>query len=198
NGTVKNCTLSNIVIKQTRTGINMISAYSAKHDGVTIENIRFSNFIMDTVVPINLLLGEAAQPPADIRDISFSHIRATGRQGCYIGGNDGHPVSAVSLHEVELCMTGGEVDPDFADKTPLPVGTNDVPAGIFLRHVDDVRVSNLRIRWDEVTGNWQHAVVIEDSSDIVVSGLDATAPPTAPDAETVHQTCVTDMQIRTE
>ncbi|MFO7948709.1 MAG: glycosyl hydrolase family 28 protein [Armatimonadota bacterium] len=198
NGTVMNCTLSNIVIKETRTGINMISAYSAKHDGVTIENIRFSNMIMDTIVPINVLLGETARPPADIRDISFSHIRATGHEGAYIGGNEEHPVSGLRLHDVELRMTGGEVDADFSERTPRPVGTNRVPAGIFLRHVDDVRMSGLRIRWDEIAGGWQHAVVVEDSSNLSIAGLEASVPPTAPDGEIVHQTGVTDMQIHTE
>lgn len=194
-GIVRNCSFSNIIVKETRTGINMIAAYSDKSaHGVTIENIHFANFTMDTVVPLNVLLGQYAKQPAAIRNISFSHFRALGQEGCYIGGNEGHHISDIRLHEVELQMTGGDVDPDFADRIAQPTGGNRVPAGIFMRHIDRLRVSGLRIVWHKVTGAWQNAVVIEKSDDVIVSWLEATPPPTEAAGEMLHCVEVNDLK----
>lgn len=178
-GIVRDCAISNIVVKETRTGINFICAYSdvAAH-GVTIENIRFSNIVMDTVVPLNVLLGQSAKPPAAIRDVSFSHLRAIGRQGSYIGGHPGHPLADIHLHEVDLRLTGGEdVAPDFAQRTPMPWGENRIAAGLLVRHVEGLRISGLRVDWRDIRGPWQEALIIEDSPGAVLEGVVAPAPP---------------------
>ncbi len=178
-GIVRDCTISNLVIKETRTGINVISAYSAKWAGVCIENVRFSNITMDTVVPLNILLGQYARPPAKVTDLSFSHVRAIGRQGCYIGGNEGHPIRGIHLHEVDLIMTGNDVDPDFAAKSPSPTGSNGVPAAMWVRHTDELRLSGLRVIWRDAGGAWKAGIVVEHSSVIAPGGLDILPPPGA-------------------
>ena len=195
-GVVRDCTFANIIIHETRSGLNLICAYSPKSaHGVTIENVHFSHCLMDTISPLNVLLGESARPPAAIRDVSFSHCRMVGRQGCYLGGNAGHRLANLSLHEVELRLTGGEVDPQFAAKTPLPYGANGVPAGLWVRQVEGLRVSGLRVVWENVSGPWRHAVVIEDSSDVVLAGLEAPPPPTATAGEALHCTAVDNLTV---
>lgn len=176
-GKVRHCTISNLIIKDTRTGINIISAYSAKWAGVTIENVRFSNISMDTVVPLNILLGQHARPPAAIRDLSFSHIRAVGRQGGYIGGNGGQHIRGIHLHEVDLVMTGNDVDQGFAEKTPSPTGSNGVPAALWVRHVDGLRLSGLRVEWQEAGDAWQAGVVVEHGDGVALSAVEAPPPP---------------------
>jgi polygalacturonase len=185
-GVVRDCTISNIVIKETRTGINVISAWSERLHGVAIENVRFANISMDVIVPLNVLLGQHARPPAQIRDLSFAHIRAIGRQGCYLGGNPGQPIADIHLHDVELVLTGDEVDPDFAHKIPGAAGTNGVPAALWARYIEGLRVSGLRVAWREISGAWQHGVVIENSSAVGLAGLEVTPPPTAPEGEALH------------
>ena len=176
-GTVRNCTISNLVIKDTRTGINIISAYSSKWAGVSIENVRFSNISMDTVVPLNILLGEHARPPAAIRDLCFSHIRAVGWQGSYIGGNEAQPISGIHLHEVDLVMTGNDVDQGFAEKTPSPTGSNGVPAALWVRYVDGLRLSGVRVEWQEAGDAWLAGIVLEGGVDVTLSTVDVPPPP---------------------
>jgi len=50
------CTVSNMVVTGSRTGINMVCRYSDfSPRGVQIEGIRFANFLMDTVLPIQVI-----------------------------------------------------------------------------------------------------------------------------------------------
>ncbi|MEN6643236.1 MAG: glycosyl hydrolase family 28 protein [Armatimonadia bacterium] len=183
-GVVRNCTLSNIIVKESRTGLSIVSAYSERTaHGVTIENLHLSNFLIDAVMPWNMLLGEHAKRPAQIRNLSFSHFRALAREGSYIGGNPGHPVQDIHLHDIDLRLTGGEVNPNLADLRATPCGTNGVPAGLLARHVQGLRIEGLRVSWEAVTGPWQHGLVIEECEQARLSGLDVTSPPTAPDAE---------------
>jgi len=132
---------------------------------------------MDTVVPLNVLLGEHARPPAQIRNLSFSHIRAIGRQGSYIGGNEGQHISGIHLHEVDLVMTGNDVDQGFAEKTPSPTGSNGVPAALWVRHVDGLRLSGLRVEWQEAGDAWQAGVVVEHGDGVALSAVEAPPPP---------------------
>jgi hypothetical protein len=194
NGIVRDCCFSNIIITGTRTGLNFISAYSDRlKPGVTIEDVHFVNCQIDAVFPLNMLLGQSAQPPAGIRNVSLSHCRLRGEQGCYLGGNPGHRLANIRLHEVELRMSGSEVDPAFAEKTPMPYGGQGVPAGLWARHVDGLRLAGVRVVWDHVSGPWQHAVVIEDSSDVNLAGLEAPPPPVATAGEAVHCVRVEDL-----
>ncbi|MGD9498149.1 MAG: glycoside hydrolase family 28 protein [Armatimonadota bacterium] len=178
-GVVRDCRLSNLIIRDTRTGICMVSAYSARAaHGVRIESIHFSDITMDVILPLNVVIGQHARAPAAIRHVSFSHLWASAQQGAYIGGNPGLRLQDIRLHEVQLRLSGADVDPEFAAKTPMPSGRLGVPAGLFVREVDGLRINGLQVAWDEVSGSWQHAAVIERCDDVVVAALDAEAPPT--------------------
>jgi polygalacturonase len=195
NGLVRQCSFSNIVVPEARTGISIVSAYSDRSKpGVTIEDVHFSDFTMNTVVPWNVLLGQHAEPPATIRNVSCSHFRVRARQGAYLGGNPGNRLADLRLHEVELRLSGCEVDPQFAAKTPLPYGSMGVPAGLWVRQVEGLRVSGLRVAWEDVAGPWQHTVVIEDSAAVTLSGLEAPPPPTSGAGDALHlvRTATTD------
>lgn len=198
-GIVRDCLLSNLIIKESRTGINLICAYSERSaHGTTIENLHFENVLMDTVNLVKLALGGPAKLPAAIHNVSFSHLRGLGREGMYFTGNPGLPLSGVRLKDVHLRLTGSAVDAEYAHKTPPVHGGGGVPAGLFVRHAEHLRVSGLEVEWEEVGGGWQHAVMIEDSEDVVIADLEATAPPTAPDNEVVHCTRVKGLRMRRE
>ena len=51
-GTIRNCTGSNIIIRDTRTGIQINSRYNRKEEGVMIENILFRDLLMDVKRPL--------------------------------------------------------------------------------------------------------------------------------------------------
>ena len=122
-GEIRDCTLSNLVIRESRTGINIVSAYSERSaHGAIIENISLANIIMDVVMPMNIILGAHAKPPAALRRIALSQITATTRQGGYIGGNPGLRAEEISLSDVQLRLIGDDVDPSFDGSPPRPTG----------------------------------------------------------------------------
>lgn len=188
-GVVRDCLLSNIVVKECRTGISVVACYSERSaHGARLENLHFANFVMDTVMPINLLLGPHARPPAAIQRVGFSHFRALGRQGCFCGGNPGHPVRDLALHDIDLRLTGGDVNPSFRASDARPAGgTRGVPSGLLLSHVDGLHVDGLRVAWDEVTGEWQHALAIEHSTGVRLERVVASSPPMAPERPAIAQ-----------
>jgi len=192
-GVVRDCSLSNIVVKESRTGISVVACYSDRSaHGARLENLHFANFTMDTVMPINLLLGPHAKPPAAIRDVSFSHFNLVARQGCFFGGNPGHRVRDLQLHEVDLRLTGGDLNPQFRAADAHPGGgTRGVPSGLLVSEVDGLRIDGLRVRWEEVSGDWQHAVAIARSARVDLAGVVATPPPPAPQREAV---CLEDLE----
>lgn len=179
-GEIRDCILSNLVIRDSRTGINMVGAYSerAAH-GAVIENIRFVNIIMDVVMPLNIILGVHAKPPAALRHVSLAQIRAVAEQGGYIGGNPGHRLEDIRLHEVQLELTGEGVDGQFDGARPRPTGALGVPTGLFIREVDRLRVTGLEVRAREATDGPRSALEICDCADVTLSDVDTT-PAQAP------------------
>lgn len=181
-GMVRDCTLNNLVIRESRTGINVVSWYSefCAH-GTRIENVAFSNLLLDTICPLHLILGHGAGPPAAIRDLRFSQVRAVGRQGCYLGGNPGQPVTGLSLSDVELVMTGGDVEAAWAEGVPEPYFINGrspgLPYALFGRYLEDARLRDVRVRWQEVEGPWRGAIEIEKSAGVERRDVEEPPPP---------------------
>ncbi|MHB8997447.1 MAG: glycoside hydrolase family 28 protein [Armatimonadota bacterium] len=178
-GIVRDCTFSNIIIKESRTGLSVVSAYS-EHcaHGAILQNIHLSNFVCDTVMPLNMLLGPHARPPAAIHNLSLSHFHILARQGSYIGGNPGHPITAIRLHEIDLRLTGGDLDPEFTAAKARPGGgTKGIPSALLISHAENIRISGLRVRWEDVTGPWQQALVTENCEQISLNDVDAPPPP---------------------
>ncbi len=181
-GVVRDCVLSNIVVRESRTGLSVVSCYSQRQaHGAQLLNLHFQGFVMDTLMPINLLLGPHAKPPGRIHNLSFSHFHLLARQGCYFGGNPGHRVTGLRLHEIDLRLTAGEVHPEFtADQARPGGGARGVPSGMFISEVDGFEVDGLRIHWEDVSRGWQHALDFEHSANVKLVGLEADPPPHAP------------------
>lgn len=187
-GLVRDCRFSNIIVKESRTGISIVSAYSDRcAHGTILENLHLSHFTMDTIMPLNMLLGPHACPPGAIRNISLAHFNMLARQGSYLGGNPGHPITDITMHELDLRLTGGELDPAFRAENARPGGgTKGVPAGLLISHVDGLRVRGLRVRWEDATGDWQHAIMVQNSQHLTLAEVEAAPPPMAPEREAVH------------
>lgn len=49
-------------------------------------------------------------------------------------------------------------------------------SGVY--NVRESGAAGLRVRWRDVAGAWRHAIEVEDSDDVALTGLDADAPPT--------------------
>ncbi len=181
-GEIRDCTLTNIVIRESRNGISFNSAYSHRcAHGTRIENVHFANLVMDVIMPMNMVLGVHARRPATIRNVSLSHLHVRARQGFHICGNLDHPIGDIRFHDVRLELSGGDVDPSFTGDAPRTAGKMGVPAALFARHVRGLRIAGMTVDWREVEGAWRSALILRNGDDIRLAQIEAVAPP-GPDA----------------
>ncbi len=176
---IRNCTFSNLVMVNTRTGINMLVPrnpdYGIEH-GPTIENISFDNIVMDTRLAVFLNIADDARCPGAIRNISISNVEATTERGCYIGGSHDIPIEGVRISNMNLKVRG-PMDDVFAEQVPYPYAVfgrfdvKGIPHALFCRDVRDVRLHNIRVDWTGAQGSWCSALRCEDAEDVDVDGL---------------------------
>ena len=87
NGLIRNCTVSNIIIQNTRTGIQVNSRYSPESEGATIENILFSDILMDVKRPVAVcsdVRGSHDVPVKPIRNVVFRNLNGTARWSTFV------------------------------------------------------------------------------------------------------------------
>jgi len=188
-GVVQDCLFSNIVVRESRTGINIVSRYGEFFArGAQIERIRFSNFRLDTIMPIHLFVGPGAEPPVGIRDIDFHGFRVNASAGFHAGGEPACPVERIRFSDWDLLVSGGTDNTDFVEAVPQPFllyGANGVnnspalPAAIFVRHAREIALQDVRVRWSgELGAVWQHAVQLDQVDGVHLRDLQAPSPRT--------------------
>ena len=60
---------------------------------------------------------------------------------------------------------------------PLPIvwkGKRVIP--VYCGYAEDVSYDGLTIRWKDIDGPWKHAVILEKTKNIRITGLDAESP----------------------
>ena len=195
-GVIRDCTLSNIVIRESRNGISLNSAYSHRGaHGTCIENVHFSNIVMDVIMPMNMVLGVHAKPPGAIRNISLSHLNVSARQGFHVCGNPGHLIEDIRFHDLRVELSGDQVEGDFTGDEPKTAGKMGVPAALFARHVSGLRITGMQVHWGEVAGEWRNALILRDGNDVVLSQLEADAPPVPGAGEALDCAEVTNLTV---
>jgi hypothetical protein len=211
-GPIRNCAFSNIVMRNTRTGINVLvprhveDGLDIRH-GPAVENISFSNLTMETVIPFFLWTGDDAARPGGVRGISFSDVRATASRGSFFGGSRSLPVENVSMRGVELTLRG-EMDDEFARGVPDPyrvwgyltkAGPNSkrgIPHALYFRDAREVSLRDVRVRWGEVSGPWRSALRCERVEGLDAAGCSLGAAPGPAKAPAVHLTDVRGAALR--
>ena len=186
-GPIRNCAFSNLVFFNTRTGLNMLVPRNTDCQilhGPPIENLVFSNIVMDTRIALYLWIGDDASAPGGIRNVTISGVRATTERACYVGGSRTVPIENLRLSDFDLTVRG-RTDAEFADAVPYPYPVFDwwnkrgIPDGLYCRNVHGLDLSGVRVHWGEVAGPWQSALRCEQVEDLTVNGLTARHGPGA-------------------
>lgn len=179
-GPIRNCTFSNIVVLNSRTGINMLSPYHPEYGirhGTQIENILFSNMVMDVKKAFYLWTGDKAKRPACLRNIHFDNIIATSGRANHIGGSPSVPIENVTFSRIRLSMVGDMKD-DFKGKAPYPYAVfgywrkSGLPWAFFVRHAKNVSFTDVEIGWAGATGKWRGALKAEKVAGLRKNRLD--------------------------
>jgi len=163
-------------------GLNMVDGSIV--DGVLVSNIRMEN----VRTPIAIRLGTRTPampgaPPIQMRRVILSGIDAVGQTLTNsITGVPGHPVQDITIENVRL--TSVEQGPEaWADNVvkeipnsyPQSTIFGRLPAyGFYVRHVNRLRLRGLELVAE--SGDARPAIVCDDVDDLVLEGLEASAP----------------------
>lgn len=163
----------------THTGLSGITVQCV--DGGTIENISFSNIVMEGIItPIFVVLNHRHGNGGVIRQLQFSNItaKADGIIPCLISGVPDARIEGITLRDIIVEHEGGEE----AMKERLPENLKGYPenrmygrrnpaGGLYIRHADNVLVENFQVR--QRSTDYRPAVVLDDVADFRLRGLKA-------------------------
>ncbi len=180
-GIVRNCVISNIVIDEARTGINIVCNYMGLFPhGVRIENISISNVVMNVVMPANIDCGEGTDAPAGLHDIILSDFRVTADAGFFIGGSPDLPATGIRLRNWDMTLRGGADNDEFIRTgvpLPYPVGGNigvgdrpALPCAVFAAYADDLIIENMILRWGELRKAWCYGLSFRHVKGLKIEG----------------------------
>jgi hypothetical protein len=161
-------------------GINIEMVDGGNIDGIVVSDIRMLN----TRTPIFVRLGQrTAGLQSSLRNVRIEAVEATG--ALVTSSITGIPELRVSDVTISNCrIRTSEAGKSAWGKSPVP----EVPAqypesrmfgrlpayGMYIRHADRIRMHNLDLIADKA--DERPAIVCDDVSDLVVSGLEATSP----------------------
>jgi polygalacturonase len=161
NGIIRNCVVSNCNIKDTRTGICIISRYSKGSIGVEISNISFNNIMFETVRPIFIgsdVRGPQQETAKTISNISFQQLRGCGSRSSLIVGNVDSNINNISLNDINFDYHGGEDIEDFPEAVYGEFGTRAAPAAFYVKNANQVNFDKFKINWLTNNSKWTHCI----------------------------------------
>ena len=161
-GIIRNCTFSNIVVNNTRTGVCLLNTYK-KRDGVAIENLKFSNMVINCQNPIAIYTDNTAWGTENgnsyIRGISFSNCSFKGNRTNLIGGDLNINISDITFSDCEFTTEGGDYIVDTQQYTSLTEwGVKAIPYAFVIANAKNVRFNNCQFRWQNITKQWKKAI----------------------------------------
>ena len=145
-------------------GVTLCSKYSAEK-GTLLEKMQFENLRIDADLPVAILtnawgkdMGPAFQ---QIRDISFYHIRGSGRSSIRVIGYDEGDIQDIRFSDVEFdWLEGGRPD---SGATSFGESASDAcpDAPVYLECAGDVTFDQFRIRWKTQNAGWKYGLRAE-------------------------------------
>jgi hypothetical protein len=206
-GPIRNCTFSNIVMHDTRTGINMLvprevgrPMFMIEH-GPAIENIHFSNMLLDTQIAFYFWIGDDAARPGCIRNVNISDITATTEEGCHISGARDNAIENLRMNNVRLTMRNSPLPP-MDDPLPYPFPVfghwpqHGLPHAWFFRHVHGLSVSGMQVDWREAGDGWRSTIRVDDCMDVGLHNLHVQGLPPQSDTPVLDFVNVRDASVR--
>ncbi len=166
NGLIRNCTVSNIVIQNTRTGINVCSRYSPQSEGVTIENILFSNILVEAERPVSVcsdVRGPHDEPIKPIRNLVFLNLNGTASRSIFVESNRRGDIRDIVFSDVRLKFGGGKDVMEGPEVLYGPFAVTDAPAAFHLTNAEKITFRNVKLEWDADSRNRKYGIMSENA-----------------------------------
>ncbi len=169
---IRNCILSNLTIRNSNHGINMISVLPdpnypcAIFEGTKIENIQFDNIIMHNVSqPIYLWMGnEKPELPflGYMKNIRISNVTATNVGNSLIGSAlEGKYIEDIALSNIKLFP-----DKNVSENTYVNVWGSRHPYILYVKNVSGLSINDLKVDFSSTKEIWEQVLHFENASEI--------------------------------
>ena len=166
-GLIRDAVFGNLVIHDTRSGVQLVSRYSSSSPGVTIENVLFGDMVMKCRRPLAILSdvrGARDEAVGAIRNVVFRNIRADADQSCFFEANRRGDIAGITLDGVDVTYYGGDDIIDERGASYGEFGVRNSPAAFHLKHIEECVFDRVRARWrNDASPSWKYGVWAEDS-----------------------------------
>ena len=179
-GTVRNCAISNIVVQDCRTAIEICSSFTRGKEGCTIENMIFSNFQMEVLEPVSISsnaqgINEELTKP--IRGLRFYNLNGSASRSILIESNHRGDIQDITFSGVNLKYSGGE---DVREGEGILYGERAchcAPAAVHIANATKLIFRDVRIQWNTKSPNWKYGIMAENAEILEInSGCDFGRP----------------------
>ena len=184
-GIIRNVAASNLVIDKTRFGLGVHSSYLpavTKSLGCQVENVTFDNILINTGLPIYVSAtcgrGVQEQSKRQIKNISFSNIRARGYWNVLLEGNLDKNISDVQFSNVTLEITDDDKYWEEIQEWERPFWLKGFrrPCAIYAGNMKDCRFRNVTVRWDKEADFREAGLLLKDCEEMDFADCRIAAP----------------------
>ena len=153
-------------------GIHVCSRYSASSAGVEIENILFSNILMDVRCPVAVcsdVRGVHDETVKPIRNIVFRNLNGTACHSFIVESNHRGDIRNIIFSGINMKLSSGD---DVKDGPGIlygeSVGTN-APAAFHLANVENVAIRDAAVEWGKDSQHWKYGVMAENTDPLTIA-----------------------------
>lgn len=187
-GHIRKVLFNNINIPEASRGISIVSLYrkteNSKH-GTQIEDIHFSDFIMDVDVPFTVGTGHNSEPPGAIRNISFRNFRVIAWAGAQFAGTPETPLESILLQNFDWTVRGGTNNTEYQKSLPHPLSnhgyrarnnTPGLPCAILGTYIQNLSLDTFQLHWEDISAVWREGIQWNNAQNIDLYNLHLRQP----------------------
>ncbi|MBS1371450.1 MAG: hypothetical protein HPZ91_16010 [Lentisphaeria bacterium] len=178
-GAIRNCIISNCIVRDSHRGITIEAYFSESSDRVSIENLVFNGISLECAdFPIFIATdarGVKDTVSGPIRNLMFSNLQCSCVSGCVILANPGREVGDIVFHNATFRFSGtpetGEgfrAYSEWCRKSPA--------AAFYLQNVDRVRFEHVRLSHPGPGCVFRRALECVDCTEITAHEVSADFP----------------------
>jgi hypothetical protein len=186
-GDVKNCTFSNIVIRESNRGL-LVNV----RDDASVENLLFSNIIIQTrlhtghwwghgePIQVSAVANEAGiRKLGKIKNVRFSNILAESQSGIVVWGHKNSVIEDLVFDNVKVKIKNSSLNASYGGNFDLRTNgdfatamfKHDIPA-LYCGNVAGLKISRFTTEWDDgLPDFFNHSICCQDSSDVEIDGF---------------------------
>lgn len=183
---IRDCTFSNIVIRESNRGLGI-----QHRDGGDIENVLFEDIVIETRLHTGNWWGQAepiyvtsiprreGDELGTVRNVRFSNVLARGESGALVHGSEESVIENLRFDNVRIELQnsprsdvrGGNFDLRPTSAT-MALFEHDVP-GLYACHVDGFDVERFEVAWPEDAEEYfSHGLAVEAFDGVSIDGFE--------------------------